>query len=84
MNRFSTYLSAQSLAKSLLIQAEDFARKGETDKAVRDTIKAMQAFMTSMNNIASLLREPRRKIRFAHERKKRPVKNVAVSSNDGV
>ena len=87
MNRFTTYLRAQNLAKLLLTQAEELARKGETDRAVRDTIKAMQAFMTSMNNIASLLREPRRKVRFAHERKKskkQPVKIVVTASTDGV
>lgn len=83
MNRFSTYIDAARLARMMLVQAEGNLQKGNTDKAVRDTIGAMKMFMTSMNNIASLLREPRRKIKLTHERKK-TIKSVDDSSRNQV
>lgn len=88
MNRFKTYLDSARLAKSLLIQAQLNLDKGQVNKAVRDTISAMQSFTTAMNNIGSLLKEPRRKIKLAHERKpivrKPVVVPVVESSNDKV
>jgi hypothetical protein len=49
------------LAKMLLNQAEDKYNHKDDRAAIRDTIKALQSFITSINCLASLAYEPRKK-----------------------
>jgi hypothetical protein len=60
MNRFGTYLQTMKLTKLYLTQAEEFLSKGNEKAALRDTIHAMNEFVTCLNNLASMLKEPRR------------------------
>ena len=61
MNRFGTYLGTMRLTKLYLIQAEELLAKGNEKAAIRDTIRAMFEFVTCLNNLASMLKEPRRR-----------------------
>ena len=61
MNRFSSYLQGQQLAKLLMLQAEDELAKNRDHEALRDVIKACQAFFRSTNCVASLALQPRKK-----------------------
>lgn len=61
MNRFTSYLDSQKLAKQFLIIAEENVKKGETEKAVKHLASAVREQMTACNNIASLYFERRKK-----------------------
>lgn len=63
INRFSTYLQSQKLAKLHLCEAEILEMKGEHKKAFDHLLKGVREFITATNCIASLAFEPRKKIR---------------------
>lgn len=56
MNRFGTYLQTMKLTKLYLAQAREGLAAGKDKAALRDTIHAMEEFVTCLNNIASLLK----------------------------
>lgn len=65
MNRFSTYLTSQKLAKAHLQEAEARLRSRDVrlELVVASLIQAVREFQTSTNCIASLAFEPRKKRR---------------------
>jgi hypothetical protein len=63
MNRLSNYFAAAKLAKLLLIQADEDAKHGKIDRALRNMNQAIREVLTAQNNIASIAFNPRKKVR---------------------
>lgn len=63
MNRFTTYLTSQKLAKSHLITASEHLRRGDHLVATDHLIRSVREFQTCINSLASLHFEPRKKRR---------------------
>lgn len=61
MNRFSTYLASQKLAKMHLVEAELAWKKTEHHRAVGNLVHAVSQLMLACNNLASMQFEPKRK-----------------------
>ena len=72
VSRFGSYLSAQKLAKALLIEAEIKSKKGEPGAALIYTMRAVRELMTAMNNVASIAfhKKPRKKTKGVTPMKK--------------
>jgi len=54
MNRLTMYFENAKLAKMYYAQAEEYAKKGDIARAVRDLCQGLTYMTAAMNNVASI------------------------------